>query len=348
MRIQKCFYIIVMGCLICSMLLSGCSKEKSQEEINSSEDIASSEDIVSSEDIASSEDITSSDESGNGDSEGEFPANLNQGINGEIFVKLEQLEKLANEYKQKNPDNMDTASLLVAKYLRSGNENYQSADWNMLAGYSDEGFETYVLENGEDGLSDFRSTASVVDPGTGSEIEFSHLMASVNLSIRQAQMESEVEEPYVDYGSWGGDLLQLCREIKNEGMESSLWKEEMISRIGDENSSFNKNDLYADLDACNMKGFFEENMSLAQAFYRYYYSILEKSEMTRYQYFCENHFEGVTGEEELAQKMESILQDEEALIPQVLISTQNLDATEDAYLISTACEAFAQKIIENN
>ncbi len=342
MRRQNCFYIILIGCFLLSMVLSGCSKQENSEDMSSNEELSSSENTTSTENTASDE------ASGQSGSDEEIPTNLNQGMNKEVFVKLEQLEKLANDYKQENPDNTDTASLLVAKYLRSGNENYQSTDWNMLAGYPDEGFETYVLENGEDGLADFRSNATVIDPGTGNEIEFSHLIASVNLAIRQAQMESEVEEPYVDYGSWGGDLLQLCREIKNEGIDSSSWKEEMVTRIGDENSSFNRNDLYADLDACNMKDFFEENMSLSQAFYRYYYDILEKSETTRYQYFYENHFEGVSGEEELAQRMQSIFQDEESLIPQVLISTENLDATEDAYLISTACEALAQKIVENN
>lgn len=336
MRRQKHFYMVILVCFLLSIVFSGCSKKEAEQEENQVEN------------ITSSQDITSDEENTNESTNEKQIANLDQGINGEIFVKLEQLEKLASQYKKENVENEDTVSLLVAKYLRCGNENYQSMDWNMLAGYPDEGFETYVLEHADESLISFRDNAIMIDPATGNEIEFSHLIASVNLAIRQEQMESEVEEPYVDYGSWGGDLLQLCREVKNEGVDSTQWKEEMISRIGDENSSFNRNDLYADLDACNMKSFFEKDMSLAEAFYRYYYDILEKSETTRYQYFYENHFKGIGGEEELAQKMKSILQDENSMITQVLITTENLDATEDAYLISTACEAFAQKIIQNN
>ena len=336
MRRQKHFYMVILFCFLLSIVFSGCSKKEAEQEENQVEN------------TTSSQDITSNEKNTNESAHEKQITNLDQGINGEIFVKLEQLEKLASQYKKENVENEDTVSLLVAKYLRCGNENYQSMDWNMLAGYPDEGFETYVLENADESLISFRDNAIMIDPATGNEIEFSHLIASVNLAIRQEQMESEVEEPYVDYGSWGGDLLQLCREIKNEGVDSTQWKEQMISRIGDENSSFNRNDLYADLDACNMKSFFEKDMSLAEAFYRYYYDILEKSETTRYQYFYANHFKGIEGEEELAQKMKSILQDENSMIIQVLITTENLDATEDAYLISTACEAFAQKIIQNN
>lgn len=336
MRRQKHFYMVILFCFLLSIVFSGCSKKEAEQEENQVEN------------TTSSQDITSNEENTNESAHEKQITNLDQGINGQIFTKLEQLEKLASQYKKENVENEDTVSLLVAKYLRCGNENYQSMDWNMLAGYPDEGFETYVLENADESLISFRDNAIMIDPATGNEIEFSHLIASVNLAIRQEQMESEVEEPYVDYGSWGGDLLQLCREIKNEGVDSTQWKEEMISRIGDENSSFNRNDLYADLDACNMKSFFEKDMSLAEAFYRYYYDILEKSETTRYQYFYANHFKGIEGEEELAQKMKSILQDENSMIIQVLITTENLDATEDAYLISTACEAFAQKIIQNN
>lgn len=339
MRRQKHFYIVILFCFLLSIVFSGCSKKEAEQEENQVENTISSQDITSNE-----ENISES-------APEKQITNLDQGINGEIFVKLEQLEKLASQYKQENVENEDTVSLLVAKYLRCGNKNYQSMDWNMLAGYPDEGFETYVLENAEESLISFRDNATMIDPATGNEIEFSHLIASVNLAIRQGQMESEAEEPqppYVDYGSWGGDLLQLCRQIKNEGIDSTQWKEEMVSRIGDENSSFNRDDLYADLDACNMKSFLEKDMSLAETFYRYYYGILEKSEMTRYQYFYENHFKGIEGEAKLAQKMKSILQDENSMITQVLITTENLDATEDAYLISTACEAFAQKVIQNN
>lgn len=324
----------ILFCFLLSIVLSGCSKKEAEQEETQVENTTSDQDITSNQENTK-------------DSANKQITNLNQGMNGEVFVKLEQLEKLASQYKQENIESEDSVSLLVAKYLRCGNENYQSMDWNMLAGYPDEGFETYVSENAEDSLISFRGNATMIDPATGNEIEFSHLIASVNLAIRQEEMESEVEEPYVDYGSWGGDLLQLCREIKNEGIDSTQWKEEMVSRIGDENSSFNRDDLYADLDACNIKAFLEKDMSLAEAFYRYYYDVLEKSETTRYQYFYENHFGGIE-EEELAQKMKSILQDEDSMITQVLITTQNLDATEDAYLISTACEAFAQKIAQNN
>lgn len=334
MRRKKHFYIIILFCFLLSIVLSGCSNKEEEE--------------TQDENTTSSQDITSNEENTNNSEQEKQIIDLDQGINGDVFIKLEQLEKLASQYKQENVENEDTVSLLVAKYLRCGNENYQSVDWNILAGYPDEGFETYVSDNADKSLISFRNNAAIIDPATGNEIEFSHLIASVNLAIRQEQMESEVEEPYVDYGSWGGDLLQLCREIKNEGIDSTQWKDEMISRIGNENSSFNKDDLYADIDACNMKSFLEKDMSLAETFYQYYYDILEKSETTRYQYFYENHFEGIEGEEQLAQKMKSILQDESSMITQVLINTQNLDATEDAYLISTACEAFAQKIIQNN
>ncbi|MGN0465937.1 MAG: hypothetical protein ACI4F9_06245 [Lachnospiraceae bacterium] len=342
MRRQKYFYTVILFCFLLSIVFSGCSKKETELEENQSENITSSQEETSSQEIASNQDNIE-----DSTKEKEI-TNLNQGINGEIFINLEKLEKLASQYKQENIENTDTASLLAAKYLRCGNKNYQSMDWNILAGYPDEGFETYVLNNAPESLISFRDNAVVIDPATGREIEFSHLMASVNLALRQEQIESDVEEPYVDYGSWGGDLLQLCKEIKQEGIDSSSWKEEMINRIGNENSAFNRNDLYADLDACNMKLFFDKGMSLSEAFYRYYYDVLEKSETTRYQYFYENYFEGIEGEDALAQKMKSILQKEDSMISQVLITTENLDITEDAYLISVACEAFAQKIIQNN
>lgn len=334
---------MITGCLVFTFSFCGCSKQEqsSKEESTSSEDAASTEENASGENFASAAETASGEKSKSKES-----GSINQGVNGKLFVKLEKLEKLASEYKKENPDNMDSAVLLVAKYLRSGNENYLTTDWNMLAGNPDEGFEAYVEQNG-DGLETFRDNATVVDPGTKKEIEFSHLMASVNLAIRQTTMNSDIEEPYVDYGSWVGDLLQLCREIKEDGVDSSSWKEEMVSKIGDEDSYFNQDDLYADLDACNIKEFFEKDMSLSQAFYEYYYKILEKTNTTRYQYFYKNHFDGVTSEKELAQKMKAIFQNEDSLIPRALVGTEGLNFTEDADLIDTACEALAQKIAEN-
>ncbi len=340
-------------CFLFSVCFVGCAKEEAkQEQINSSSEGADfGKEEASSEEKQQSENASSREEdkkeSGQDEQEGEI-INLNQGINGEVFVKLKELEELAVQYKQENGTVEDSASLLVAKYLRASNASYQSESWNMLAGTPSEEFEAYIVSNANEELQSFRDNAALIDPATGNTIEFSHLMASVNLAIRQEELGSEdmpAIDPYVDYGSWGGDLLQLCTEIKDSGISSDQWKDEMVSRIGNDNSSFNRDDLYADLDACNMYTFFERGMGLSETFYRYYYDVLEKSEETRIQYFYNKYFGGV--QEGLADKMKAIIQDEESVIMQILINTQNLDAVEDASLIATACEAFAQKIIEN-
>ncbi len=347
MKGKKCVYKLIMGMALLGIFLIGCQKEAGQGESQAKTEGSSQDTNKENEDTREE---TVENTKGNSEESEKKIENINQGINGKVFANIRKLEVLAKKYKKENKENEDSVSLLVAKYLRCSNKNYQSAEWNMLAGYPDEGFEEYVNKNAKKSLASFRDDAVLVDPATGDDIEFSHLMASVNLAIRQEKLKEEDEnlEPYLDYGSWGGDLLQLCREIKNAGISSDEWEEEMVSRIGNKNSSFNKDDLYADLDACNMQSFFEREMSLSEAFYSYYYEVLEKSEKTRYQYFYENYFDGDEDESELAAKMKTVFDDgNDAIVIRVLINMQNLNAVDDKPLISTACDAFAKKIMQN-
>lgn len=348
----KNFYKGVVSCFLLCLVLSGCSQNaddgKDDKTVASEEQKDAKE---GSQKEASGENSTK--EGSNIDTqEGENrAAKLNKGMNANTFVCIDELEQLAEQYKEENSDITDSAAMLVAKYLRSANSNYNTTNWNMLAGTPDENFSTYVSEHGSEDVASFRENATIVDPATQTDIEFSHLIASVNLALRQQGMSEEtqdVQQSYVDYGSWCGDLLQLCAQMKQEGVDSSQWKEQMEGLIGDEDSYFNRDDLYADLDACNMSELLDDDTSLAQVFYDYYYSVLEKTQTTRYEYFCEKHFDGAQDAQTLAQKMSSLMQDENAMVMQVLISAEGLDASTDASLIATSCEALADKVVQGD
>ena len=104
-------------------------------------------------------------------------------------------------------------------------------------------------------------------PNSDDEIDFVHMIATINLLISDSNMRA-------DLGGWGGDICQLVQEIKSTDKTGAELKELVQSKFN-KVSSFGKEDVLADLDAVNVYNIYKslKNKSFAGALFEYYKSL---------------------------------------------------------------------------
>ena len=153
----------------------------------------------------------------------------------------------------------------VLVYIRSS--RYNSSQWNFIGGSLDEDFVTYVHEN-DANLEYLRTKDSLTYPNSDDEIDFVHMIATINLLNTN-------DNKCADLGGWGGDLCQLVQEIKDTDKTGEELKELVLSKFN-VTSSFGSEDVLADLDAVNIYTIYKSQTgtkSFADAISTYYKSL---------------------------------------------------------------------------
>ena len=180
------------------------------------------------------------------------------------------LENLSKAYNSSNYQKR------VVVYIRSS--KYNSTQWNFLGGSVDDDFVAYVHENGSN-LEYLRTNETLTYPNSDDEIDFVHMVATINLLMTGAIAPA-------DLGGWGGDICQLVQEIKDTDKTGSELKELVQSKFN-KTSSFGSEDVFADLDAVNIYNIYksQSTKSFANAMSEYYKNVTtttRKSEFSNY------------------------------------------------------------------
>ncbi len=196
------------------------------------------------------------------------------------------LEALSKQYNQTNYISR------VVIYIRSS--KYNTNQWSILGGSIDEDFANYVHNNNAE-LEYLRTKEVLTYPGSNEEIDFIHMIATINLSMIGNEM-------YSDLGGWGGDLCQLVKEIKNTDKTDDELKT-MVEQKFNHNSSFGSQDVLADFDAINITNLYNNlsEKSLAKAIKKYY---REVTNITRKDGVKSYLFDGKNNLETISQKVD--------------------------------------------
>lgn len=166
------------------------------------------------------------------------PAAHAEGDYDETLDRLGRLQALAGSYAEEVDSSADPVVLTLA-YTRVG--EYNTDIWKLTAGIRDPEFEAYVAARDSD-CQYLQGVGSVTLP-SGQGIDFSHLLASLNLVYNGLPIS----------GSWGGDCMQLARSVQGQATDAAGYYSLMQGSFGipDDGtlSLFGDQDLRADLDS---------------------------------------------------------------------------------------------------
>ena len=178
--------------------------------------------------------------------------------------RLSRLQALARDYSASQTDTPDPIELTLA-YTRTG--TYNTTIWQLTAGVRDAGFESYVNSNDPD-LAALQSVSTVQLPN-GQNIDFGHLLASMNLVYNGIPIT----------GSWGGDCEELAQQYYGQASDAAGYAAAMRAtfNIDDDGtlSKFGDQDLHADLDSVLVGSKVTKDTDLADALRSYYENLTD-------------------------------------------------------------------------
>ncbi len=122
--------------------------------------------------------------------------------------------------------------------------------WEEIAGNVDYQFMSYMEQFPE---YSYLQTANFYDPSTGDEIDFVHMIATLNANIFDRAGMGFLNNSLNTYAGWAGDLITLAGEIQkavNDEPNTDIIKtvkDLLDSSSG--SSTFSNSDLLADIDA---------------------------------------------------------------------------------------------------
>ena len=181
-----------------------------------------------------------------------------------VLDRLGRLQALANSYVETEDSSADPI-VLTLSYTRTGDYNTQM--WQLTAGVRDAAFENYVNTNDSD-LQSLQGMSTVTLPG-GQNIDFSHLLASMNLVYNGIPIT----------GSWGGDCEELARQYYGQAGDAAGYAEAMRASFNMDDdgtlSRFSNGDLRADLDSVVVGSKVTKDTDLAEALRSYYANLTE-------------------------------------------------------------------------
>lgn len=178
-----------------------------------------------------------------------------------LFInKVHNLELLSYDYSYQN----HTLRSLI--YVRE--KTYNDYQWNSLGGTLESDFAQYVLDNqGETQVSLLQTESFFIIPATKEKVDLPHMFAVMNVLYKSTDDDAK------DLSGWAGDLCQLAVDIKAD-TSGKTYYELAKEKFNNENSSFNSQDLCADIDAVNIiEVMNEENKSISRSIESYYESI---------------------------------------------------------------------------
>ena len=188
-------------------------------------------------------------------------------INQKLFNKVETLQSYAESYKSEKNVNTDT-SILCMQFIRNG--VYSSGVWELMLGSIDSNFINYVKE--KDSNFEFKRTDKIIDKKTGIEIDFIHMIATLNAYIKPNFLIDK------SYAGWAGDLATLLEEVVIYRNNNNITDKNEIQKYSNSllgtklNSTFGQEDALADFDAINLSLFSNIKTNLYQSLVDYYIS----------------------------------------------------------------------------
>lgn len=144
----------------------------------------------------------------------------------EFIENLPILEEIADTYVKKVAPGKDPAMLII-KYIRTGVDRYNSGSWNIMAGYEDADFASYVkkyeadyneaLEDGEEmmkvtGLKNIHE----FDLPNGDFADIGHVFGSMDITYT-----NKTSEDHADVSGWAGDTVDLMSLVDLFGVKST-------------------------------------------------------------------------------------------------------------------------------
>lgn len=187
------------------------------------------------------------------------PAAHAEGTYDETLDRLDRLQQLAERYAEEQSPESDPIVLTLA-YTRVG--EYNSDIWMMTAGVRDSAFESYVAANDEDCVH-LQGLGSVTLPN-GQAIDFSHLLASMNLVYNGMPIT----------GSWGGDCMQLVQDVQGQAGDADGYYSLMAQTFNMDDdgtySRFGNQDLRTDLDSVVVGSQLSQSSRIADLLRDYY------------------------------------------------------------------------------
>ena len=179
-----------------------------------------------------------------------------------VLDRLGRLQALANSYVETEDSSADPI-VLTLSYTRTGDYNTQM--WQLTAGVRDAAFENYVNTNDSD-LQSLQGMSTVTLPG-GQNIDFSHLLASMNLVYNGIPIT----------GSWGGDCMQLAKAYYGQASDEAGYADVMRATFAKDDdgsvSVYGDQDLRADIDSINVGAELTKDTDIATALRDYYQNL---------------------------------------------------------------------------
>lgn len=202
-----------------------------------------------------------------------YAANVVEDIdyNSYIFDEIEELQDAATAYINQS-GSTSTVTELCFQYLRRN--RYNDTQWNALLGAIDGDFVDYVNNNYEIDIDD---DDVIDDLTTHQNVDLIHLMAVLNVYYKYGDTASYgALTVSTDYSGWAGDLLTFLSEMytyrSTHDLIGDSYQDYASMMLGtNTDSSFNMDDMYADLDALNLyKDSTNSLNNLANALRSYY------------------------------------------------------------------------------
>lgn len=183
---------------------------------------------------------------------------------------------------------------------------------------------------------ELRDTEFYYDLVTGEQIDFVHMIATMNVYFYQDMMHN-IYPMAVDVGGWAGDCIQLAWEGKEQQIGATELQEYLSKRLGI-SGKFGLADLLADLDAINICKLTGDETDFRSTFEKYYNSLDER---TRYQEFLTNCFPLVENEEQLKKAVREVLVSNSSFLVTRVYAKEGLADETDIMYQSAAGDCFA-------
>lgn len=144
---------------------------------------------------------------------------------------------------------------------------YDKGSWPITAGKVDYKFVEYVEKNNLDLLnyfSDGGGGAELIDPVSGAEIDFLHMMASANALLHKSSYLFD-DEDFNDLAGWTGELQQAIRDLQKYQKKNNI-----IADLESISKGFSIKDMLADIDAYNIGVLLNSPSKLSELLRDYY------------------------------------------------------------------------------
>ncbi len=285
----------------------------------------------------------------------------------EFIENLEILEQWANDYVKTNPGKDPLA--LVIKYIRTGVDRYNSGSWNIMAGYEDPAFASYVAQR-EDALN--VEAAEKGEPllkvsglknienftlNNGDHVDFGHMFGTMDITYH-----NNFSVNHADVAGWAGDTVDLLSLADQFGvgdaktvneMADYIYKNYLLKETSDlekefgedlKEGSFSLVDMIGDLDGYYIMDVLSkkdyENGTLTDVVKEYFAA--ELTEESRAKYFLENRFDDISLREDLRNEVYREVTDNPVI--NTLEATREFETEDLNTLRKACCYAFADYI----